>query len=133
MSFEILSKLKKEIEGYQDKAEWEDVGRVIEVGLGAHRRITILDTFGTPDEDRYVATDALQEGRIVHVSKEVIRQLFIANGYYRELMVARAGGRDDPPYPDLTHDEIEMVSHQYKRFAEAYTSVKLDVSFPEFE
>ncbi len=34
MSYEIIEKLKKEIEGFKDKPEWEEVGRVIEVGDG---------------------------------------------------------------------------------------------------
>ena len=34
MSYEIIEKLKKEIEGYKDKPEWAEVGRVIEVGDG---------------------------------------------------------------------------------------------------
>ena len=34
MSYEIIDKLKKEIEGYKDDAKWAEVGRVIEVGDG---------------------------------------------------------------------------------------------------
>jgi F-type H+-transporting ATPase subunit alpha len=34
MSHEIIEKLKKEIEGFNDKPEWESVGRVTEVGDG---------------------------------------------------------------------------------------------------
>lgn len=34
MSYELIEKLKKEIEGFESKAEWKDVGRVIEVGDG---------------------------------------------------------------------------------------------------
>src|SRR5580704_3771365 len=34
MSYEIIEKLKKEIEGYKDKPEWDEIGRVIEVGDG---------------------------------------------------------------------------------------------------
>jgi F-type H+-transporting ATPase subunit alpha len=34
MSYEIIEKLKQEIAGYQDKPEWHDIGRVIEVGDG---------------------------------------------------------------------------------------------------
>ena len=34
MSYEIIEKLKKEIEGYKEKAEWQEIGRVIEVGDG---------------------------------------------------------------------------------------------------
>jgi F-type H+/Na+-transporting ATPase subunit alpha len=34
MSYEIIEKLKKEIEGFKDKPEWQSVGRVLEVGDG---------------------------------------------------------------------------------------------------
>ena len=34
MSYEIIEKLKKDIEGYKEKPEWNEVGRVIEVGDG---------------------------------------------------------------------------------------------------
>ncbi|MEK7508163.1 MAG: F0F1 ATP synthase subunit alpha [Patescibacteria group bacterium] len=37
MSYEIIEKLKKEIEGYRDTSEWEEIGRVIEVGDGVAR------------------------------------------------------------------------------------------------
>ncbi|OGY99106.1 MAG: F0F1 ATP synthase subunit alpha [Candidatus Liptonbacteria bacterium RIFCSPLOWO2_01_FULL_52_25] len=34
MSYEIIEKLKREIEGYKEKPEWQEVGRVLEVGDG---------------------------------------------------------------------------------------------------
>lgn len=34
MSYEIIEKLKREIEGFKDEPEWQEVGRVIEVGDG---------------------------------------------------------------------------------------------------
>jgi F-type H+-transporting ATPase subunit alpha len=34
MSYEIIDKLKKEIEGFKESAEWNEIGRVIEVGDG---------------------------------------------------------------------------------------------------
>jgi F-type H+-transporting ATPase subunit alpha len=34
MSYEIIEKLKREIEGYREKPEWAEIGRVIEVGDG---------------------------------------------------------------------------------------------------
>lgn len=97
-----------------------------EVGLGPRRRPVILDTAGTPDEDRFVPTWALREGRIVHYSKEMIREIFIENGYYERLMDAREGGREDPPYPDLTGAMIAVISRRYQQFAEAYCSVNLE-------
>jgi len=34
MAYEIIEKLKKEIEGFKDKPEWAEIGRVVEVGDG---------------------------------------------------------------------------------------------------
>ncbi len=34
MSYEVIEKLKREIEGYRENPEWQEVGRVIEVGDG---------------------------------------------------------------------------------------------------
>src|SRR3989338_812677 len=34
MSYEIIEKLKKEIEGYKDEEKWEEIGKVIEVSDG---------------------------------------------------------------------------------------------------
>ena len=34
MSYEIIEKLKKEIENYKDESKWEEIGQVIEVGDG---------------------------------------------------------------------------------------------------
>jgi F-type H+/Na+-transporting ATPase subunit alpha len=37
MAYEIIEKLKEEIEGYKEKPEWAEIGRVIEVGDGIVR------------------------------------------------------------------------------------------------
>ncbi len=37
MSYEIIEKLRKALSEYDDKAEWQDIGRVIEVGDGVAR------------------------------------------------------------------------------------------------
>src|SRR5271154_1727087 len=37
MAYEIIEKLKREIEGYKEKPEWAEIGRVIEVGDGIVR------------------------------------------------------------------------------------------------
>ena len=34
MAYDIIEKLKKEIEGFKDDAKWEDIGKVTEVGDG---------------------------------------------------------------------------------------------------
>jgi F-type H+-transporting ATPase subunit alpha len=43
MSYEIIEKLKREIEGYKDEPGWEDIGRVIEVGDGIARITGLKD------------------------------------------------------------------------------------------
>jgi F-type H+-transporting ATPase subunit alpha len=37
MSYEIIEKLKQEIEGFKEKPEWDEIGRVVEVGDGIVR------------------------------------------------------------------------------------------------
>ncbi len=44
MSYDIIEKLKKEIEGYKDETEWEEVGKVIEVGDGIVKIIGLPKT-----------------------------------------------------------------------------------------
>lgn len=34
MSYEVIEKLKQQIEGYKEKPEWEEIGKIIEVGDG---------------------------------------------------------------------------------------------------
>ena len=34
MSYEILEKLKQSIEGYKENSEWEEIGKVMEIGDG---------------------------------------------------------------------------------------------------
>lgn len=105
---------------------WDGKKEIGFLGSFTRRRPVILDTAGTPDEDRFVLTSALSDGRIVHYSKEVLREILIENGYYKAVMAARSSGREDPPYPELTAAQIAEVSDRYWEFTDAYTSVKLD-------
>jgi len=93
--------------------------------MGPGRIKMIGDVFCTPDEDRPVPLDKLQQGVVQHYSKEYIRQLFIEMGYKAELDKARDEHRPDPPIPPLTEAEIAEISFRYQKVAEAYSGVRL--------
>ena len=59
-------------------------------------------------------------GSVVHYSKEYLRQIFIANGYFARLEAARAAGEPEPDYPDFTPEQIAGVSRRFTIVAETY-------------
>jgi phosphoribosylaminoimidazole-succinocarboxamide synthase len=97
----------------------------MEVAFGEERIKMIADVFGTPDEDRWVFTNDLTAGKIINYSKEFIREIFIANGYYSRLNKARNEDREDPPIPKLSKKEIEEISMRYAMAAKLYASAKI--------
>lgn len=99
----------------------------VEPLMGPGRRKMIGDVFCTPDEDRPVPTEKLNQGIIEHHSKEFIRQELIAMGYYDQLKAARKEDKKDPPIPELPEETIWEISRRYKAVAEAYAGVKLDI------
>lgn len=95
--------------------------------MGPGRQKMIGDVFGTPDEDRPCLAAELEEGEVIHYSKEYIRQLFIEMGYYDKLKKAREAGQPDPPIPRLQPEEIEEASNRYIVFAQSYTDKRLEI------
>lgn len=68
MSYEIIEKLKREIEGYKEEPKWEEVGEVIEVGDGIVKILGLknvlsqeLLTIETSEGDRRVVALNLEE------------------------------------------------------------------------
>jgi phosphoribosylaminoimidazole-succinocarboxamide synthase len=105
------------------KAGFELWDGKFEMALGPDREPMLIDSAGTQNEDRPVERDV--SGVFWHYSKEVIRQLFIDNGYFEKLSKARANNEPDPAYPNLTEAEISMISTRYRDFADRFTSVHL--------
>ena len=71
MSYEIIEKLKKEIEGYKDRPEWAEVGRVIEVGDGivkilGLRNAVSQEVLKDHNTERRADRVGLQLGRGIH-------------------------------------------------------------------
>jgi len=74
-----------------------------EFAFDENRKLVLIDTFGTPDEDRFV------------------RSYYREIGYYDELKKARANNLPEPPIPPLPDDMAEKVSELYVSMYEKIT------------
>jgi len=96
-----------------------------EFGMNANRELMIVDTFGTPDEDRWW-DKALYEkdGSMVELSKEMVRQHYRQTGYHEKLYAARKAGATkdtEPPIPPLPENVVGQVTKLYVEFYERLT------------
>lgn len=95
-----------------------------EFALGPGRKVVLVDTFGTLDEDRWWDAEKYAEGEQVELSKEFVRTHYIETGHQAELEAARNDGRDDPPIPALPEDIIQQTADLYSSMYERLTSKK---------
>ncbi|QLH75608.1 MAG: phosphoribosylaminoimidazolesuccinocarboxamide synthase [Methanomassiliicoccales archaeon] len=77
------------------------------------RRLMVVDTFGTADEDRWWDAEMYRHGKMVELSKEMVRQYYRDIGYHERLMRARKAGADEPEIPPLPAEMVEKVSALY--------------------
>lgn len=96
-----------------------------EFGMNERRELMIVDTFGTPDEDRWWDKKLYEStGQMVELSKEMVRQHYRATGYHDKLMAARKSGatkETEPPIPALPPDVTAQVTQLYVDFYERLT------------
>jgi phosphoribosylaminoimidazole-succinocarboxamide synthase len=96
-----------------------------EFGFDEERRLMLLDTFGTADEDRFWERKAYEEtGKMIELSKEHVRQHYRSTGYHERLMKARDEGatkKTEPPIPALPEDEVKKVASLYADMFERLT------------
>ncbi|MGQ0536371.1 MAG: phosphoribosylaminoimidazolesuccinocarboxamide synthase, partial [Methanobacteriota archaeon] len=85
------------------------------------RRLMVVDTFGTPDEDRFWDKARHEEGEQVELSKEVVRQHYRVTGYYDKLMESRKAKTPEPDIPALPDAVTEQVSKLYVSMFERLT------------
>ena len=97
-----------------------------EFAVGKGREIYVVDTFGTLDEDRWWDREKYEEGEIVQLSKEFVRQYYRQIGYHAKLMEARKNGFEEPPIPPLPPQMIEKISKLYIEMYERITGLSLD-------
>lgn len=95
-----------------------------EFGYDMNRKLMVLDTFGTLDEDRWWDAEAYQKGNIVELSKEFVRQYYRDIGYHKKLMDAREKGLAEPDIPALPEETVRKVSNLYVSMYERITGEK---------
>ncbi len=92
-----------------------------EFAMDGERRLMLVDTFGTADEDRFWDLKEYEQGRQVELSKEFVRQYYRKIGYHQALMDARAAGKPEPEIPALPDDVTKQVSDLYVTLFERLT------------
>ncbi|MCL2607930.1 MAG: phosphoribosylaminoimidazolesuccinocarboxamide synthase [Methanomassiliicoccaceae archaeon] len=92
-----------------------------EFGYNEKRELTVIDTFGTLDEDRWWDLASYEAGRLEDLSKEFVRLHYRDAGYHAELMNAREKGLPEPPIPPLPEDIIKRTSDLYVNMFERIT------------
>lgn len=95
-----------------------------EFAFGAGRDPIVVDTFGTADEDRFWDRTDYENGKIVELSKEFVRQYYRSTGYHKELYDAREYGKPEPEIPALPDDMIKKTSSLYVSMFERITGQK---------
>lgn len=84
-----------------------------EFAMDADRNPVLVDTFGTPDEDRFWDFEAYAQGEQIELSKEFVRKWYIDSGYHQSLKDARSRGAAEPPIPGLPNEMINKASELY--------------------
>ena len=97
-----------------------------EFALGPGRKVVLVDTFGTLDEDRWWDAEAYANGECIELSKESVRTHYIETGHQTALKAARDAGTDDPPIPALPQEVIDQTANLYASMFERLTSQKFD-------
>ncbi|MBR7005473.1 MAG: phosphoribosylaminoimidazolesuccinocarboxamide synthase, partial [Candidatus Methanomethylophilaceae archaeon] len=95
-----------------------------EFAYDKERRLMVVDTFGTLDEDRWWDAEEYAKGNIVELSKEFVRQYYRETGYHAALYAARDAGKPEPDIPPLPQDIIDRVSKLYVDMYERITGEK---------
>jgi phosphoribosylaminoimidazole-succinocarboxamide synthase len=95
-----------------------------EFGYDEHRNLIVIDTFGTCDEDRWWDLGSYNNGNVVELSKEFVRQHYRETGYHAELYALREKGLPDIPIPALPEDVVKKVSDLYVGMFERITGEK---------
>ena len=92
-----------------------------EFGYDKDRKLMVLDTFGTLDEDRWWDAEEYAKGNISELSKEFVRQHYRSTGYHAELMKAREKGLKEPDIPALPKDIVDRTRDLYVSMYERIT------------
>jgi phosphoribosylaminoimidazole-succinocarboxamide synthase len=85
----------------------EHIDGKIEMVCGVGREMLVADTVGTSDENRFLF-------REMDVSKQMVRNYYMRNGWYETLVGARKKGMKDPKPPPMDKEFYRLVNEAYK-------------------
>ena len=122
--FDVVLKVDALIEREAAKNGLIHVDGKKEFALGPNRKVVLVDTFGTLDEDRWWDAEAYANGECIELSKEFVRTHYIETGHQTELKKARDEGTEDPPIPELPQSVIDQTAELYASMYERLTSEK---------
>lgn len=111
--FDTIAKIDALIAERAKKAGLIHVDGKKEFAYDENRKLMIVDTFGTLDEDRWWDLAEYEKGNCVELSKEVVRQHYRETGYHEALYKARKEHRPEPDIPALPNDVRDKVSKLY--------------------
>jgi len=131
---ETILKIDNIIEKQVEKGNLIHVDGKKEFGI-LNNEILLIDTFGTPDEDRFWDKKEYENGNIVELSKEFVRQYYENLFYvcpkcgekfsYRDFLYAqREKNLSEPLIPPLSDDIIKKVEDLYVGMYERITGKK---------
>ena len=95
-----------------------------EFAFDSNRDLMLIDTFGTADEDRFWDARSYEEGKLVELSKEFVRQHYRTSGYLEKLEAARDTKKPEPDIPPLSEEMALQVSKVYIDIFERLTGQK---------
>ena len=65
--------------------------------------------------------DEYENGTIVSLSKEFVREHYLGTGHHTELYAAREAGTEEPPIPALPQEIIDQTAALYANMFERLT------------
>ena len=121
--FEAVLRIDEMIEREAAKNGLIHVDGKKEFALGPNRKVVLVDTFGTLDEDRWWDAEAYTNGECIELSKESVRTHYIETGHQANLKAARDSGAEDPDIPALPQEVIDTTAALYASMYERLTSL----------
>ncbi len=110
---ETILKIDSRMSKVVDRGDLIHVDGKKEFGMNEDRALMLIDVFGTADEDRFWDKKLYEEGQMVELSKEFVRQYYIKTGYKDKLYSARDEGNPEPDIPALPDEMIKEASNLY--------------------
>jgi len=92
-----------------------------EFAFDKNRKVMVIDSFGTADEDRFWEKASWEKGEFVELSKESVRQYYRKTGYLDKLEKARSDGKKEPDIPPLPADVVRSTRDLYIQIFERLT------------